>query len=152
MEVLHTLHMDLCGPMRVQIINGKNYILVIVDDYSRFTLSTSRRSGNPRTCCIRNQKTTRSRGKGKGRCNRRASRTFPNRSVKEEKYYGLVYPSKVGTEATALKVDKEQGEEASTTVTSEERMAYRTEDQAGSDPGESSESQPLTEHEKKDED
>nr|GFB87475.1 integrase, catalytic region, zinc finger, CCHC-type, peptidase aspartic, catalytic [Tanacetum cinerariifolium] len=37
LEVLHTLHMDLCGPMRVQIINGKKYILVIVDDYSRFT-------------------------------------------------------------------------------------------------------------------
>ncbi|GKA84790.1 retrovirus-related pol polyprotein from transposon TNT 1-94 [Tanacetum coccineum] len=37
MEVLHTLHMDLCGPMRVQSINGKRYILVIVDDYSRFT-------------------------------------------------------------------------------------------------------------------
>ncbi|GKA47582.1 retrovirus-related pol polyprotein from transposon TNT 1-94 [Tanacetum coccineum] len=37
MEVLHTLHMDLCGPMRVQSINGKKYILVIVDDYSRFT-------------------------------------------------------------------------------------------------------------------
>ncbi|GKD24731.1 retrovirus-related pol polyprotein from transposon TNT 1-94 [Tanacetum coccineum] len=37
MKVLHTLHMDLCGPMRVQIINGKKYILVIVDDYSRFT-------------------------------------------------------------------------------------------------------------------
>ncbi|GJZ26291.1 retrovirus-related pol polyprotein from transposon TNT 1-94 [Tanacetum coccineum] len=36
MEVLHTLHMDLCGPMRVQSINGKKYILVIVDDYSRF--------------------------------------------------------------------------------------------------------------------
>ncbi|GJQ92965.1 retrovirus-related pol polyprotein from transposon TNT 1-94 [Tanacetum coccineum] len=36
-EVLHTLHMDLCGPMRVQSINGKKYILVIVDDYSRFT-------------------------------------------------------------------------------------------------------------------
>ncbi|GJW26507.1 retrovirus-related pol polyprotein from transposon TNT 1-94 [Tanacetum coccineum] len=34
MEVLHTLHMDLCGPMRVQSINGKKYILVIVDDYS----------------------------------------------------------------------------------------------------------------------
>ncbi|GJZ06642.1 retrovirus-related pol polyprotein from transposon TNT 1-94 [Tanacetum coccineum] len=34
---LHTLHMDLCGPMRVQSINGKKYILVIVDDYSRFT-------------------------------------------------------------------------------------------------------------------
>ncbi|GKD11460.1 retrovirus-related pol polyprotein from transposon TNT 1-94, partial [Tanacetum coccineum] len=36
-EVLHTLHMDLCGPLRVQSINGKKYILVIVDDYSRFT-------------------------------------------------------------------------------------------------------------------
>nr|GEY58423.1 integrase, catalytic region, zinc finger, CCHC-type, peptidase aspartic, catalytic [Tanacetum cinerariifolium] len=29
--------MDLCGPMRVKTINGKKYILVIVDDYSRFT-------------------------------------------------------------------------------------------------------------------
>ncbi|GJT56091.1 retrovirus-related pol polyprotein from transposon TNT 1-94 [Tanacetum coccineum] len=38
LEVLYTLHMDLCGPMRVQTINGKKYILVIVDDYSRFTL------------------------------------------------------------------------------------------------------------------
>ncbi|GKB12709.1 integrase, catalytic region, zinc finger, CCHC-type containing protein, partial [Tanacetum coccineum] len=37
MEVLYTLHMDLCGPMRVQTINGKKYFLVIVDDYSRFT-------------------------------------------------------------------------------------------------------------------
>ncbi|GKC48497.1 putative ribonuclease H-like domain-containing protein, partial [Tanacetum coccineum] len=37
MEVLHTLHMDLCGQMRVQSINGKKYILVIMDDYSRFT-------------------------------------------------------------------------------------------------------------------
>ncbi|GJZ22845.1 retrovirus-related pol polyprotein from transposon TNT 1-94 [Tanacetum coccineum] len=37
MEVLHTLHMDLCGPLRVQSINGKKYILVIVDDYSQFT-------------------------------------------------------------------------------------------------------------------
>ncbi|GKB22259.1 retrovirus-related pol polyprotein from transposon TNT 1-94 [Tanacetum coccineum] len=37
MEVLHTLHMDLCGPLRVQSINGKKYILVIIDDYSRFT-------------------------------------------------------------------------------------------------------------------
>ncbi|GJX88613.1 putative ribonuclease H-like domain-containing protein [Tanacetum coccineum] len=36
-EVLHTLHMDLCGPLRVHSINGKKYILVIVDDYSRFT-------------------------------------------------------------------------------------------------------------------
>nr|GEX64625.1 hypothetical protein [Tanacetum cinerariifolium] len=37
LEVLNTLHMDLCGPMRVQTINAKKYILVIVDDYSRFT-------------------------------------------------------------------------------------------------------------------
>ncbi|GJT94807.1 retrovirus-related pol polyprotein from transposon TNT 1-94 [Tanacetum coccineum] len=34
---LHLLHMDLCGPMRVECINGKQYILVIVDDYSRYT-------------------------------------------------------------------------------------------------------------------
>ena len=33
-HVLHLLHMDLCGPMRVQTINGICYILVIVDDYS----------------------------------------------------------------------------------------------------------------------
>ncbi|GKE20781.1 retrovirus-related pol polyprotein from transposon TNT 1-94, partial [Tanacetum coccineum] len=36
-EKLYLLHMDLCGPMRVESINGKNYILVIVDDYSRFS-------------------------------------------------------------------------------------------------------------------
>ncbi|GJZ56460.1 retrovirus-related pol polyprotein from transposon TNT 1-94 [Tanacetum coccineum] len=36
-EKLYLLHMDLCGPMRVTSINGKKYILVIVDDYSRFT-------------------------------------------------------------------------------------------------------------------
>ncbi|GJX70448.1 retrovirus-related pol polyprotein from transposon TNT 1-94 [Tanacetum coccineum] len=34
---LYLLHMDLCGPMRVASINEKRYILVIVDDYSRFT-------------------------------------------------------------------------------------------------------------------
>nr|GEW61640.1 hypothetical protein [Tanacetum cinerariifolium] len=37
LEVLNTIHMDLCGPIRVQTINGKKYILVIVDDYSQFT-------------------------------------------------------------------------------------------------------------------
>ncbi|GKE67226.1 retrovirus-related pol polyprotein from transposon TNT 1-94, partial [Tanacetum coccineum] len=36
-EKLYLLHMDFCGPMRVESINGKRYILVIVDDYSRFT-------------------------------------------------------------------------------------------------------------------
>ncbi|GJZ70801.1 retrovirus-related pol polyprotein from transposon TNT 1-94 [Tanacetum coccineum] len=34
---LHLLYMDLCGPMRVKSINGKRYVLVIVDDYSRYT-------------------------------------------------------------------------------------------------------------------
>nr|GEX37666.1 putative reverse transcriptase domain-containing protein [Tanacetum cinerariifolium] len=34
---LHFLHMDLCRPMRVESINEKWYILVIVDDYSRYT-------------------------------------------------------------------------------------------------------------------
>ncbi|GJT63127.1 integrase, catalytic region, zinc finger, CCHC-type containing protein [Tanacetum coccineum] len=36
-EKLYLLHMDLCRPMRVASVNGKKYILVIVDDYSRFT-------------------------------------------------------------------------------------------------------------------
>ncbi|GJY46308.1 retrovirus-related pol polyprotein from transposon TNT 1-94 [Tanacetum coccineum] len=36
-EKLYLLHMDLCGPMHVESINEKKYILVIVDDYSRFT-------------------------------------------------------------------------------------------------------------------
>nr|GFB89635.1 putative ribonuclease H-like domain-containing protein [Tanacetum cinerariifolium] len=34
---LKLLRMDLCGPMRVASINGKRYVLVIVDDYSRYT-------------------------------------------------------------------------------------------------------------------
>nr|GEY66465.1 retrovirus-related Pol polyprotein from transposon TNT 1-94 [Tanacetum cinerariifolium] len=34
---LHLLYMDLCGPMRVASINGKRYVLVSVDDYSRYT-------------------------------------------------------------------------------------------------------------------
>nr|GFA22304.1 retrovirus-related Pol polyprotein from transposon TNT 1-94 [Tanacetum cinerariifolium] len=33
---LHLLYMDLCGPMRIASINGKRYVLVIVDDYSRY--------------------------------------------------------------------------------------------------------------------
>nr|GFB08278.1 hypothetical protein [Tanacetum cinerariifolium] len=36
-EKLYLLHMDLCGPMRVESVNGKKYILVIMDEYSRFT-------------------------------------------------------------------------------------------------------------------
>ncbi|GKE87478.1 retrovirus-related pol polyprotein from transposon TNT 1-94 [Tanacetum coccineum] len=34
---LNLLYMDLCCPMRIESINGKKYILVIVDDYSRYT-------------------------------------------------------------------------------------------------------------------
>nr|GFA01760.1 hypothetical protein [Tanacetum cinerariifolium] len=34
---LQLLHMDLCGPMRIESINGRKYVLVIVDDYSRYT-------------------------------------------------------------------------------------------------------------------
>nr|GEU73677.1 retrovirus-related Pol polyprotein from transposon TNT 1-94 [Tanacetum cinerariifolium] len=33
---LQLLHIDLCGPMRVASINGKKYVLVIVDDYSGY--------------------------------------------------------------------------------------------------------------------
>ncbi|GKA95604.1 retrovirus-related pol polyprotein from transposon TNT 1-94 [Tanacetum coccineum] len=36
-EKLYLLHIDLCGPIRIQNINGRKYILVIVNDYSRFT-------------------------------------------------------------------------------------------------------------------
>nr|GEY30789.1 copia protein [Tanacetum cinerariifolium] len=41
---LNLLHMDLCGPMRVASINGKKYILVIVDDYLRYTWTLFLRS------------------------------------------------------------------------------------------------------------
>nr|GEX17514.1 retrovirus-related Pol polyprotein from transposon TNT 1-94 [Tanacetum cinerariifolium] len=36
-EKLYLLHMDIYGPMRIESVNGKKYILIIVDDYSRFT-------------------------------------------------------------------------------------------------------------------
>ncbi|GJV63926.1 retrovirus-related pol polyprotein from transposon TNT 1-94 [Tanacetum coccineum] len=39
---LNLLHMDLCGPLAS--INGKKYILVIVDDYSRYTWTLFLRS------------------------------------------------------------------------------------------------------------
>ncbi|GJW71832.1 retrovirus-related pol polyprotein from transposon TNT 1-94 [Tanacetum coccineum] len=34
---LQLLHMDLCGPMQVKSINGQKYVLIIVDDYSKYT-------------------------------------------------------------------------------------------------------------------
>nr|GEU32287.1 retrovirus-related Pol polyprotein from transposon TNT 1-94 [Tanacetum cinerariifolium] len=36
-EKLYLLHMDLCSPMRVASVNGKKYILIIIDGYSWFT-------------------------------------------------------------------------------------------------------------------
>nr|GEV08461.1 hypothetical protein [Tanacetum cinerariifolium] len=36
-EKLYFLHMNLYGLMRVESVNGKKYILIIIDDYSRFT-------------------------------------------------------------------------------------------------------------------
>nr|GEV73376.1 hypothetical protein [Tanacetum cinerariifolium] len=36
-EKLYLLHMDLCVPIHVKNVNGKKYILVIVNDYSQFT-------------------------------------------------------------------------------------------------------------------
>nr|GEX23186.1 hypothetical protein [Tanacetum cinerariifolium] len=42
--MLNLLHMDLCGPIWVASINRKKYILVIVDDYSRYTWTLFLRS------------------------------------------------------------------------------------------------------------
>ncbi|GJV36979.1 retrovirus-related pol polyprotein from transposon TNT 1-94 [Tanacetum coccineum] len=57
-EKLYLLHMDLCSPMRVESINGKKYILVIVDDYSRFTwvkfLRSKDEAPNAIIKCIKN--------------------------------------------------------------------------------------------------
>ena len=36
-KVLELLHMDFMGPMQVESIGGKRYVLVVVDDFSRFT-------------------------------------------------------------------------------------------------------------------
>nr|GEU34770.1 hypothetical protein [Tanacetum cinerariifolium] len=41
---LQLLHMDLCGLMRVANINGKRYVLVIIDDYSGYTWTHFMRS------------------------------------------------------------------------------------------------------------
>ncbi|GJV45056.1 retrovirus-related pol polyprotein from transposon TNT 1-94, partial [Tanacetum coccineum] len=43
---LHLLYMDLCGPMLVESINGKKYILVIIDDYSIYTWTLFLRSND----------------------------------------------------------------------------------------------------------
>ncbi|GKA50440.1 retrovirus-related pol polyprotein from transposon TNT 1-94 [Tanacetum coccineum] len=57
-DKLYLLHMDLCGPMRVASINEKMCILVIVDDYSRFTwvrfLRTKDEASEAIIKCIKN--------------------------------------------------------------------------------------------------
>lgn len=36
-EPLELLHIEFCGPSTIESINGKKHILVIVDDFPRFT-------------------------------------------------------------------------------------------------------------------
>nr|GEY13147.1 hypothetical protein [Tanacetum cinerariifolium] len=49
---LHLHHMDLCGPMRIASINGKRYVLVTVDDYSRYTWVHFLRSKDEAWCGV----------------------------------------------------------------------------------------------------
>ncbi|CAH9126868.1 unnamed protein product [Cuscuta epithymum] len=51
-RLLQLLHMDLCGPMRVQSINGRKYTLVIVDDFSRYTWTKFLRTKDETTATI----------------------------------------------------------------------------------------------------
>nr|GEX03850.1 hypothetical protein [Tanacetum cinerariifolium] len=44
--LLNLLHMNLCGPMRVASKNRKKYVLVIIDDYSRYTWTLFLRSND----------------------------------------------------------------------------------------------------------
>ena len=37
LRLLELLHIDLIGPARVQSLGGKKYILVVVDDFTRYT-------------------------------------------------------------------------------------------------------------------
>ncbi|GJY93110.1 retrovirus-related pol polyprotein from transposon TNT 1-94 [Tanacetum coccineum] len=57
-EKLYLLHMNLCGPMHMASINRKIYILVIVDDYLRFTwvrfLRTKDKAPEAIIKCIKN--------------------------------------------------------------------------------------------------
>nr|GEZ63180.1 ribonuclease H-like domain-containing protein [Tanacetum cinerariifolium] len=57
---LQILHIDLCGPMRVASINGKRYVLVIIDDYSRYTWTHFLRSKDetPEVKIVRTDKGT----------------------------------------------------------------------------------------------
>nr|GEU38484.1 copia protein [Tanacetum cinerariifolium] len=49
---LYLLHMDLCGLMRVESINRKRYVLVVVDDYSRDSKLSVRTRGQLAYSCL----------------------------------------------------------------------------------------------------
>ncbi|GJW86904.1 hypothetical protein Tco_0162244 [Tanacetum coccineum] len=71
------------------------------------------------------------------------STTGPSSQPQDDTSENVVHESstKSRTEASAPKVDKEQGEVASITVTSGVGISVRTENQAGSDPGQGLEAQ-----------
>jgi hypothetical protein len=53
-KVLKLLHMDLMGPMQVESIGGKMYVLVVVDDFSRFTWVNFIREKSDTLMCLKN--------------------------------------------------------------------------------------------------
>ncbi|GJR67503.1 retrovirus-related pol polyprotein from transposon TNT 1-94 [Tanacetum coccineum] len=89
-EKLYLLHMDLCGPMRVASINGKKYILDIIDDYSRFTsVKCLRLKDEAPNFIIKFLKMIQVRLKTPVRCIRTDNRTeFVNQTLR--KYYEKV--------------------------------------------------------------
>ncbi|GJT68016.1 putative ribonuclease H-like domain-containing protein [Tanacetum coccineum] len=89
-EKLYLLYMDLCGPMRVASVNGKKYILVIVDDYSLFTWVKCLRSKDEAPAFIINfLKMIQVRLKEIVRCIRTDNGTeFVNQTLR--KYYKMV--------------------------------------------------------------
>nr|GEW38384.1 hypothetical protein [Tanacetum cinerariifolium] len=86
-EKLYLLHMDLCGPMRVESVNRKKYILIIMDDYSRFTWVKFLRSNDETPdFIIKSLKMIQVRLKVPVRCIRTDNRTeFVNQTLRD--YY-----------------------------------------------------------------
>nr|GEV00188.1 retrovirus-related Pol polyprotein from transposon TNT 1-94 [Tanacetum cinerariifolium] len=89
-DKLYLLHMDLCDPICVESVNGKKYILVIVDDYSRFTWVKCLRSKDEAlNFIIKFLKMIQVRLKEPVRCIRTDNRTeFVNQTLRE--YYEQV--------------------------------------------------------------
>nr|GEU69534.1 copia protein [Tanacetum cinerariifolium] len=85
-EKLYLLHMDLYGPMRVESVNGKKYILMIVDDFSRFTWVKFLRSKDEASDFIKFLKMIQVRLKVPVRCIRTDNGTeFVNQTLRD--YY-----------------------------------------------------------------